>query len=153
MPEPKQDKSIQLLPSGEGERFYLEQFMGKFDAEWNGEAQFTAQTGHELLISRQLFTDHKTGLLKITKSRRERYVLFVAETIIKPDEIWLDENQHGTGSALYFLSRYQLRKDVLNVLAVFKQQDKLWEGWSGYQAERSDYFETKRTGALIYRAT
>ncbi len=28
MPEPKQDNSIELLPSGESERFYLEQFMG-----------------------------------------------------------------------------------------------------------------------------
>jgi hypothetical protein len=150
MPEPKQDNSIELLPSDESERFYLEQFMRKFDAEWNGEAQVTAQTGHELLISRQLFTDHKTGLLKITKNRRERYVLFVADTIIKPDEIWLREGEHES-SALYLLSRFQIKRDVASVLTVFRNQGKLWEGWTGYQSFDWNYFKTKRDGVLIYQ--
>ena len=73
MPEPRQDYSIQLLPNGESEQFYLETFMQKFDAE------------------------------------------------------------------------------LINVLSVFKKQGKLWEGWSGYQTERSNYFRTKRDGVLIYR--
>jgi len=42
----------------------------------------------------------------------------------------------------------------MNVLAVFRKTDKIWTGWTGwtgYQNFRSDYFETKRTGQLIYR--
>lgn len=125
--------------------------MGAFDAEWNGEAQITAPTGHELLISRQIFTNHKKNESKIKKNGRENYVLFIADAIHAPDEIWLDENQHGEGSALYFLARYQLKRNILNILAVFKQQGKLWEGWTGYQSFDSVYFKSKRKGMLIYR--
>ena len=37
MPEPRR-LDLPLLPTGQGERYYLERFMGAFGEEWNGTA-------------------------------------------------------------------------------------------------------------------
>jgi hypothetical protein len=38
-----------------------------------------------------------------------------------------------------------------NVLSVFKEEGKVWTGWTGYQAFRDVYLESKRVSTLIYR--
>ena len=45
MPGPRR-LDLPLLPTGQGERHYLERFMGAFGAEWNGTAIVVAPTGH-----------------------------------------------------------------------------------------------------------
>ena len=41
MPEPRR-LDLPLLPTGQGERYYLERFMGAFGEEWNGTAVIPA---------------------------------------------------------------------------------------------------------------
>ncbi|TSA42225.1 MAG: hypothetical protein D4R63_00945 [Methylococcaceae bacterium] len=150
MPPPR-ELNLQVFDKGKGDKFYLTQFMGQFGADYNDQVIIEAKTGlHQLLVSDELFTNHKKGDYKIAKQGREQYVLYIADTILNPNEIRLEEGDFGD-KHLYFLSRYLIKKDIMNVLAVFRKTDKIWTGWTGYQNFRSDYFETKRTGQLIYR--
>jgi SPP1 gp7 family putative phage head morphogenesis protein len=150
MPPPKQ-VDFQVFDKGKDDRFYLTQFMQQFGAAYNEQVIVEAKTGlHQLLVSDELFSNHKSGDSKITKHGREQYVLHIADTILNPAEIWLKTGKYED-NALYFLSRFLIKKDIMNVLAVFRQTGKVWTGWTGYQNFRSDYFESKRDGALIYR--
>jgi hypothetical protein len=109
-----------------------------------------APTRHRLAVSRLVFTDHKTGRLKLHKEGRAPYVLFIAETILAPDEIWMTEGGHGDRS-LNFLTSFRLAGKMLWVLAVFKKIGELWEGWSGYPSTNERYISSKRSGVLLYR--
>ncbi len=154
MPEPRR-LDLPLLPTGQGERYYLERFMGAFGAEWNGTAIVVAPTGHPLAVSRLLFTDHKSGGLKIAKQGRAPYVPYIVETIKHPDEIRLITGDFGD-RALYFLARYGIGHDLTGVLAIFAERGATWEGWTGYQmplksATQAAYFESKRDGAILFR--
>lgn len=150
MPEP-QRLDLPLLPIGQGERFYLEHFMRAFGEEWNGSAVVEASTGHRLAVSALLFTDHKTGRTKIEKEGRAPYVPYIAETILRPDEIRMEAGGHGD-RALYLLSRYRIGAEITNIIAIFKDRGQVWEGWSGYQipGRRDAYWETKRRGIQLH---
>ncbi len=149
MPEPRQ-LDLPLLPTGQTERFYLERFMRQFDEDWNGTAVIEAPTGHRLMVSSSLFTDHKTGRTKINKEGRAAYLDYLAATIKEPDEIRLHEGSHGD-RALYLLGRFIVKGKIMNTLAVFKADHRTWIGWTGYQTFRADYFESKRNDVPIYR--
>ncbi len=97
-----------------------------------------------------MFTDHKTQKLKIDKEGRDKYLLFLADSIRNPDEIWLQEGGHKD-QKLEFLTRYVLGGGVVALLATFKQEGKIWTGWSGYQSMSPIYLESKRTGELLWR--
>ncbi len=151
MPEPRR-LDLPLLPTGQSERYYLERFMRAFGEDWNGTAIIEAPTGHSLSVSPLLFTEHKTGNYKINKQGRAPYVLYIAETIKAPDEIRILKGDFGD-RRLYFLSRFLFGKEQIGVIAVFTEQGSFWEGWTGYQVplkSREIYFETKRSGTLIF---
>jgi SPP1 gp7 family putative phage head morphogenesis protein len=149
MPEPRRI-DLPLLPTGKGERFYLERFMGVFGEDWNGTAIIEAPTGHQLSVSPRLFTDHKTGGTKIDKQGRSAYLLYIAETIKRPDEIWIATGSAGD-AVLYLLSRFIIDRKVTGIITAFKELGRVWEGWSGYQTTNMTYFETKRDQTLLYR--
>lgn len=73
MPDPRL-LDLPLLPTGQGERFYLERFMRVFGEDWNGTAIVEAPSGHQLAVSSLLFTDHKKGGSKVDKRGRVPYV-------------------------------------------------------------------------------
>lgn len=154
MPEP-QRLDLPLLPTGQGERFYLERFMRAFGEDQNGTALIDLPSAHRLSVSRLLFTDHKSGRLKIAKQGRAPYVPYIAETIKRPDEIRLRAGDYGD-RALYFLSRYWIGNELTGVLAIFAERGTVWEGWTGYQmplksAAQAAYFESKRAGGVVFR--
>jgi hypothetical protein len=151
MPEARR-VDVQLLPSGQSERVYLERFMREFDEAFDATAIVEAPTGHPLAVSSELFTDHKTGRSKITKEGRAAYLLYLAETIKNPDEVWMTTGAAGDRS-LYYLAWYLIGGKETAMLAVFKERGKVWEGWSGYQSQNMAYIEAKRTGVLLYRGT
>jgi hypothetical protein len=150
MPEPRR-LDLPLLPTGQGERYYLERFMAAFGEEWNGTAIVEAPTGHRLSVSPLMFTDHKTGKTKIDKEGRAPYVLYISETILHPDEVRLETGGYGD-QVLYLLSRYWIGANLTNIIAVFKDRGQVWEGWSGYQipGSRDAYWQTKRQGIQLY---
>jgi SPP1 gp7 family putative phage head morphogenesis protein len=150
MPPPRQ-LGLRLLDVGMPEQQYLETFMREFGARWNETAMLKDKTGYHILaVSRSMFVEHKTGGSKVTKAGRAPYLLYVASTILDPDEIRLHEGGHGD-RALYLLSRYVIRQDVMNIFAVFKEDGNVWTGRTGYQDHRPEYLKSKRGGILIYR--
>lgn len=151
MPDPRQ-LNIDLLPTGREGQFYLDRFMERFNAGPNETALVQARTGlHTLAVSGLMFEDHKTGKSKIEKRGRAPYLLHVAETVLDPDEIRLHQGGHGE-RALYFLSRFLIKREVMNIFAVFNQDGEMWTGWTGYQDRRPEYLELKRRGGvLLYR--
>ncbi len=150
MPEPRSGTSIQIMPDGLSEREYMIKFMQEFDSKWNEDAQITNQTGHELLISREMFTDHKTGASKIKRGGRFHYLLYIADTVKNPDEIRLESGDYQD-ETLYLLSSYLIRGKLTHIITAYKKTGALWTGWSGYQSTSKTYFETKREGVLLYR--
>ena len=150
MPEPRR-LDIPLLPSGRDERFYLERFMYEFGEVHDGTAILRDKTRTaDLAVSRSLFVDHKTGKTKIDKAGRNAYLLYLAKTISDPDEQWLQEGGHAD-RALYLLARFILKAGVLNTLAVFKEEGKIWSGVTAYQTFDSVYFSGKRRDKrLVY---
>ena len=149
MPPPKQ-RNLLVLPEGLQDKDYLSRFMAEFRAAAGDQVIYEAVTKHKLLISDELFTDHKKGGLKITKEGREKYLLYLADAIKNPDEVWLKTGEYQD-NALYFLSRYMIKDKIIGLLAVFIEGKKVWTGWTGYQSSKLNYFETKRDGYLIYR--
>ena len=150
MPKPRR-LDLPLLPTGQKERFYLERFMCAFSEDWNGTALIEAPTGHSLSVSPLLFTDHKTGKTKIDKEGRSAYVLYLAETILSPDEILLHEGGHGD-RALYLLGRYIVKDMIMNALVAFKEDVAVWTGWTAYQTFDRVYIAGKRKNQkVIYR--
>ena len=150
MPEPRR-LDLPLLPAGQDERYYLERFMREFGEAWNGTAIIEAPTGHSLSVSPLLFTDHKTGKTNIDKEGRSAYVLYLAETILSPDEILLHQGGHGDRS-LYLLGRYIVKGLIMNVLVAFKNDGAVWTGWTGYQTFDRVYIAGKhKNQLLIYR--
>lgn len=97
-----------------------------------------------------MFEDHKTGRSKIAKRGRAPWLLYVANTILDPDEIRMEQGGHGDRS-LFMLGRYLVRNATMGVLTVFKEDGKVWTGWTGFQDHRPEYLEAKRGGILIYR--
>lgn len=148
MPEPRR-LDLPLLPTGQGERYYLERFMGAFGAEWNGTAIVVAPTGHSLAVSPLLFTNHQTGKAKVAKEGRAPYVPYIAATIKRPDEIRLETGSVGDAS-LYLLGWYLIARKETTIITVFKKRGTTWEGWSGYQTQNMAYVETKRVYPLIF---
>ncbi len=150
MPEPRR-LDLPLLQTGQNERFYLERFMRIFGEDWSGTALIEAPTRHSLSVSPLLFTDHKTGKTKIDKEGRAPYMLYIAETILQPDEIRLVTGSAGDRS-LYFLGWYLIAGQKTAIIAVFKDHGKIWEGWSAYQTSNMIYVEAKRAYPLIHIA-
>lgn len=158
MPRPQQG-TLPLLPAGQSDRFYLGEFMKQFGAEWN-EKVFSSDIEDAPLpllrreISASLFMNHNPvrdgAKSKANKRGRGPYALYFAETITRPDEVWLVESP-GKDSALRFLSRFRINGGDVGVFAVFKYQSGAWVGWTDYQTLREKYLEEKRAGILLYR--
>lgn len=150
MPPPRR-ATLAELPAGQTERYYLEQFMGHFGADWNGTAALKDKSGNfDLAVSRQMFVTHNSGDSKTNKRGRAAWLLYVAEAILNPDEIRLVDGDYGS-RMLYLLARFVVRSNTLNILAVFREDGAIWGGVTGYQTFRDKYFETKRNGVLVYR--
>lgn len=149
MPTPKQSNFV-FLPEGLPDKSYLARFMAEFGALSDEQMIYESVTKHKLLVSGEMFTNHKTGESKITKHGREKYLLYIADAIKNPDEVWLNAGKYQD-NALYFLSRYAINNQIMNVLAVFTETNKVWTGWTGYQNFDWKYFKSKRDGYLIYR--
>ncbi len=123
---------------------------------------FVDVTGVRLWLGAETFRSRATGLWKIDKNHRGRYMRAVARTIAQPDEIWTNvERGHG-GKAVCrrrYVKVWQEAERILPTLAVFerdRRDNKEWRMVTGYPAERPDdwldYLNDRvRIGEIIYR--
>jgi len=71
----------------------LRAFMEMFDATPDQAVLHEDQAGGRIPISADLFRASRTGELKIGKRDRSPFLLWLAETILEPDEIWIGLNE------------------------------------------------------------
>lgn len=149
MPEPRAT-GLYLLPSGQSRAFYLQRVMEALGDSTAKEMIIASVPGYPLSVSEQMFTDHKTGESKIDKRGRSAYLLYLAETIKRPDEAWLREGSFGDRT-LTLLARFLVRGRSLPIVAIFKEDGAFWSGWSGYNAPQAGYIDRLRAGILVHR--
>lgn len=80
---------------------------------------------------------------------RAEWLLFTAEGIRKPDEIWKEQPADGVMEMLYYLTRFDVgKKHPLGCISVFERETgsaALWRGVTNYAALRDQsYWEGKR---------
>ena len=144
--------NIPLVEKGLSEKEYLSRFMRHFDADANESVIVKDPTGEiDLLLSALIFTNHGTGKSKIGKAGRERYLNYIAQAVRDPDEMRLKRGGHGD-LTMQIIARYMMGGDTFAILSTFKNEGKVWTGWSAYQTFNSEYLERKRSESIaIYR--
>jgi hypothetical protein len=90
MPEPRA-LSLRLLPIGTSDCDAFRAFVRAMGDETARETEVSPFPGVSLNVSRQMFTDHKTGASKLDKRGRTAYLRYIAETVLRPDEAWAQE--------------------------------------------------------------
>jgi hypothetical protein len=147
MPAPRA-LTLPLLAPGDAEGNWR-LFMAALGKPSVSEAEIQAAFGERLFVSRKMFTDHKTGASKMDKRGRAPFMLYLAETILRPDEAWLGTSVFGDAS-LVLASRFVRGGELFGAVAVFKERRAGWEGWTAYNVPRPSYLQAKRSGVLIY---
>ncbi len=135
LPPPRPVPSNWLLDDELSAEEYLDKFLQMFD----GEAVFTDVTGNQLVIDRELFVDRASGDLKIMQNKRHLFLRFIAETIKRPDEIWMKEEYQFKEKRWVvrrrYIARFQVEGSTRPVLSVFEEGPSGWIGKTGYQTK------------------
>lgn len=121
----------------------FEQFMQAMGAEGDVVRQ-ALPSGDTVLVSDDLFRD-LAGDWKITKRGRDQWLLYLAELILRPQEIW--RLRLAQTEELYLLGRFQRGKQRIDALAVFSREigSELWsEAKTAFTPDRDDYIDDKR---------
>ncbi len=150
------------LPEGKSDEWYLGKFLKAFGAKDGKPAIFKDKAGGHLVISDQLFRN-AAGELKISKYGRKLDVMFMAETIKDPDEIWMgiiERGIHGhEGRTERLIDRRYIRTDPkTGIVAIFELVKDVWSGKTIFAplAKRGkkmapNQIDKRRGGKLIYQ--
>lgn len=133
MPVPAAAKTSDLMPAGLTPQQYLVGFMAEFKSPTQPDP-----TGEQLLITDEFFRNIK-GDLKIMKRGRERFVKLIAQALIAPDEIWMEQMHHvARGKDVIrrrYVKRFRIDGQTKPVLSVVELGSDGWRGRTGFQAE------------------
>ena len=144
-----------LLATGLAEADYASAFLARFGATLDKPAIFRDVLGEPLVVGSELFTNRKTGELKITKRGREKFLLQLADAIREPDEIWTRiEWYFATKSAVVrrrYIARFVIEGEAKPALAVFEFGGNGWSGVTTFAPDDNDYLENLRIGVRVYR--
>lgn len=157
LPKPRPASADRLLPSGQTEQQYMERFLEEFGATDAAPAVFRDKTGDAVVIGRELFTNAKTGALKVSKRGHARELLLLADALKEPDEIWVRlEWQYAQGKAVVrrrYIGRLQVEGESVPALAVFEVGSDGWAGITTFAPDASnpEYLEQLRLGVRLYR--
>lgn len=148
--------TARLLQSGDDEANYLTKFLSRFGAAINVPKLFRDKAGHVIPVSDELFRAH-TGELKIKKSGREQAIEFLADTLIDPDEIWIDFATNPKGQT-YLVRRYLRYFEAAAGFASFSWTSAGWHQQTIFDPKRKNgkrpdfgYLTKYRKGALLYK--
>ena len=146
-----------LLGEGLGDDELMSAFLSRFGASPGpgGGSVWRDATGMALPVSDDLFRTAQ-GEYKFRKRGRDAHLARLAESLLDPDEVWVNWGRDGQGG--WHLFRHYLRWDGdAGALLIF-QWSRL--GWHGVTALRTDaktraarerYVNRQRQGALLYR--
>jgi hypothetical protein len=170
IPTPRQLDPALILPDGKDGEWYMDQFLRQFGATRESPAVHIDQVGERLLVSDELFVDRKrsakagTKIYKVFKGERSRYMLLLAETLKRPQEIWMaPEEIQSLNSKVVFRRRYLAWWDPPGAdhpgLVVFESVSKHW--WTGvttFAIDRDDpaalneyLANIRKAGSLVWR--
>lgn len=154
MPAPTTASPKQLLAPDLPAQDYVDHFMQAFGLKSGENGFFRDASGGIISLSERMFQERdaagKLIGLKSDKFGRGRYVGLMADTIINPDEIWVDWAQVTSGLVL---RRAYLKTFILpNKKAVFLRFEWTRYGWvavTGFDTSHK-YVSNYRKGALLY---
>ena len=131
MPEPRELVLPSLIYNTPQEAF--KQFMHAMGTD-EDTLRMKLPSNDEVVVSRDLFLN-KNKDWKIAKRQREQWLMYLAEVIKSPQEIWklkLDKSEE-----LYLMGRFQRGKERIDAIAVFKRNGDAGEWREGKTAERT----------------
>lgn len=134
------------LPFVSAEKSF-DQFMRALGADGDT-LRVTLPSSDIVLVSDDLFRA-LDGRWKIDKRGRDQWLLYLAELIKAPQEIW--RLRLGQSEELYLLGRFQRGKQRIDAMAVFKREgdEGVWsEGKTAFVADREDYIGDKRADLI-----
>lgn len=141
MPEPR---SLVLNPVSQATpEIMFWQFMQAFNGR--DPENLKLPSGDLVRVDVGLFTT-LDGRWKISKRGRDQWLLYLAEMIKNPQEIW--QLKQLKTEELYLMGRFQRGRMRLDALAVFKRDGDfgVWdEGKTGFVADFEDYLDQKRS--------
>jgi hypothetical protein len=146
-----------MLEMDKPEGFYLDAFLSRFGASAGLAKLHRDKSGHVMPISDDLFRT-ATGDIKIKKFGREASVEFLADTVLDPDEIWVDWAKNKSGK-IYLVKRFVRYFENVSGYASFSWTSAGWFGKTAFNPSKKnkldrpnrDYLERLRKGALLYR--
>ncbi|ODB37712.1 hypothetical protein A9L43_22340 [Pseudomonas mosselii] len=157
LPAPRPAAASRLMPEGLTDDEYVSRFLGEFGATQYSPAVFRDKAGDSVVIGRGLFSDAKSGALKVGERGRARELLLLADALQEPDEIWVRlEWQHEQSKAVVrrrYISRLELDGEAVPALAVFEVGADGWDGITTLAPAGNDpdYLEQLRLGVRLYR--
>lgn len=111
-------------------------------------------SGDAVFVSDALFKD-LNGDWKWFKRGRDAWALYVAEVILRPQEVW--RIRHDGDEKLYLLGRFARGREILEALAVFRRdaRERWSEGVTAFVADdkRAVYLKEKRRWLLNHAAS
>ncbi len=134
---------------------YVDAFLGAFSIPPGEAGYFRDRSGGIVTIGASMFEqrdpDGNVVALKSTKRGRGQYTLLLADTIMNPDEIWVDWAAVASGVVLRraYLKRVFL-PDGKQLLVRFEWTSKGWTAVTGFDSTET-YLARLRSGALLYR--
>lgn len=141
MPAPR-TLVLPVLQNSEGHERLFSQFMAVFGETTS--ARFDLPTGETVVVGSDLF-QRLNNTWKLNKRERDIFLLYIAETISRPQEIWRRDLSHT--QELYMLARFMRGSERIDVNAVFKRDKgkSLWaDGKTAYTFDRPYGIDRKR---------
>ena len=163
LPPPRTLAPDRILQDGLPAEEYVSRFLEEFGATAEAPAAFVDRADGVLAVGRALFTDRRTGALKITKQGRAPSILLCADAIRDPDEIWVSLQLVVEGGrpvlrlVRHFIARFESPDRTRAGFAVFSRDSRVWEGVTTFEprvrgsAEAAEaYLESRRKGIRVY---
>lgn len=157
LPTPRPAPASRLMPEGLADEEYVGQFLGEFGAAEDSPVVFRDKAGDGLVIGRGLFTDAKSGALKVGERGQARELLLLADALKEPDEVWArlewQSEQNKAVVRRRYIRRFELDGQAVPALAVFEVGSDGWAGMTTLAPAGSDpqYLEQLRIGVRLYR--
>lgn len=154
MPKPLAVEPADLLDNGLAPETYVKAFLKPFNLK-KDEGYFRDRSGGLVTVSQALFewrTPEGVAMgFKADKRNRGQYAAFLAQTIIDPDEIWVDWASVKSGIVLRrSYLKCVLLPDGRQLLVSFEWTSKGWFARTGFDTTEN-YLAAQRKGALLYQ--